>query len=293
MRGRDGISVSHRLVVTPLLANAVLWGGVSLASGLTVGDHEPTMSSDHHPDRPTDRQGDQEATSYTIGQAARLLGVSENAVRQRIKRRSLPAAKVEGVWRVWLPDQEGRPPGDYQTDHPRDHEGDYQGDNQSDHEATSPSVAVSPAARAQLEAIRDQWLRPLVDRIGELEREAGRLQAEREAARRERDDLAARVADDRKLADQLVDVLQHERDAAVRDRDRVAARLAEGERWVETLTARVREMEAAASELPAETESRRLSGPAAPISPPAWRVWPPPSEKSPRRPRWRFWERGR
>ncbi len=160
-------------------------------------------------------------------------------------------------------------------------------------EQAPPPGAVSPAARSQLEAIRDEWLRPLVDRIGELEREAGRLQAEREAARRERDDLAARVADDRKLADQLVDVLQHERDAAVKDRDRVAARLAEGERWVEILTARVRELEAAASELPAETESRCLSGPAAPISPPAWRVWPPPSEKSPRRPRWRFWERWR
>ncbi len=167
--------------ITPLvshsLASAVLRGGVLLAFGLTVGDHEPTMSSDYHPDHPTDHQPDQEATSLTIGQAARTLGVSENAVRQRIKRRSLPAAKVEGVWRVWLPDQEERPGGDHQPDHSRDHEGDHQGDQ----EATTASVAVSPAARAQLEAVRDEWLQPLVDQLRSAERTIGRLEAERDA----------------------------------------------------------------------------------------------------------------
>ncbi|MDP9472153.1 MAG: helix-turn-helix domain-containing protein, partial [Chloroflexota bacterium] len=147
--------------------------GRSLVSRLVVGDDEPTMSHD----RPPDYQPDQEATSLTIGQAARVLGVSENAVRQRIKRRSLPAAKVEGVWRVWLPDQEERPGGDHQPDHPRDHEGDYQ----DDQEATTASVSVSPAARAQLEAVRDEWLQPLVDQLRSAERTIGRLEAERDA----------------------------------------------------------------------------------------------------------------
>ncbi len=141
------------------------------------------MSSDHQLDHHTDHQGDQEATSHTIGQAARLLGVSENAVRQRIKRRSLPAAKVEGVWRVWLPDQEGRPPGD--------HEVGYQGDHQPDQEATSPSVAVSPAARAQLEAVRDEWLQPLVDQLRSAERTIGRLEAERDHLQAEVERLQA------------------------------------------------------------------------------------------------------
>ncbi len=231
----------------------------------------------------------------SVSEAARLLGISEGAVRKRIERGQLRAAKFKNQWQITIGSDDLAETALRDATR-RDETGRDTTDttDATGQDATRQAPGgVAPAAVAQLEAIRDQWLRPLVDRIGELEREAGRLQAEREAARRERDDLAARVADDRKLADQLVDVLQHERDAAVKDRDRVAARLAEGERWVEVLTARVRELEAAASELPAETESRRLSGPAAPISPPAWRVWPPPSEKSPRRPRWRFWERWR
>lgn len=49
-------------------------------------------------------------------------------------------------------------------------------------------LAVSPAARAQLEAIRDEWLAPLVARNEELARELGRAEAER-------DELRQRVAD--------------------------------------------------------------------------------------------------
>ncbi len=102
------------------------------------------------------------------------------------------------------------------------------GDDEDVHEVVPPSGAVSPAARSQLEAIRDEWLRPLVDRIGELEREAGQLQErvagverERDAVTRERDDVAARLADDRKLADQLVNVLQAERDALAAEVERL------------------------------------------------------------------------
>ncbi len=56
-------------------------------------------------------------------------------------------------------------------------------------------VSVSPAARSQLEAIRDQWLRPMMERNEELARENGRLQAERDALAVEVERLkAAQVA---------------------------------------------------------------------------------------------------
>ena len=49
----------------------------------------------------------------------------------------------------------------------------------ADRAGTSDTLPVQ-AARQQLEAIRDEWLMPLVNRIGELERENGRLEAERD-----------------------------------------------------------------------------------------------------------------
>jgi len=63
------------------------------------------------------------------------------------------------------------------------------------------SVIVNPTARAQLEAIRDEWLAPLVAqittqaaRIGQLEAERAALQRRVEAAEAERDRLAAAQA---------------------------------------------------------------------------------------------------
>lgn len=48
-------------------------------------------------------------------------------------------------------------------------------------DATGP-IAVNPNARAQLEAIRDEWLRPLVDTIAAQAERIGRLEAERDGA---------------------------------------------------------------------------------------------------------------
>jgi hypothetical protein len=64
----------------------------------------------------------------------------------------------------------------------------------TDTDTAMTAPALSSAATAQMEAIRDQWLRPLVDRIEELSRENGRLEAERDALRLELDSL--RVASD-------------------------------------------------------------------------------------------------
>jgi hypothetical protein len=48
--------------------------------------------------------------------------------------------------------------------------------------AALPIASVSPAARSQLEAIRDEWLRPLIDELNVKSEEIGRLKAERDAA---------------------------------------------------------------------------------------------------------------
>ncbi len=59
----------------------------------------PAMS-DHSLGQATDQ-----ATAHTITDAARLLGVSENAVRKRIRRGTLPAQKQGDRWLVALPGQ--------------------------------------------------------------------------------------------------------------------------------------------------------------------------------------------
>ena len=139
------------------------------------------MSSDHHPDQDAFIRA-----GLTIAAAADRLGVSENAVRQRIKRGTIDAAKVDGVWRVALPDPEDDQQDGYQ--------GRPSGDPLADQEATGRSVVIPEAARAQLAAIRDEFVSPLVATIGALERELGRREAERDQATRERDELQAELA---------------------------------------------------------------------------------------------------
>ncbi len=55
-------------------------------------------------------QAADQATTHTITDAARLLGVSENAVRKRIRRGTLPAYKEGDRWLVAIPGQVGDQP---------------------------------------------------------------------------------------------------------------------------------------------------------------------------------------
>ena len=121
---------------------------------------------------------DQEDTGLTIAEAARRLGVSENAVRQRIKRGSVTASKIDGVWRIPLVDH-----GDQEPGHQATMSSDYEGNQEADQEETTRSAVVSPEARSQLEAIRDEWLTPLVTRIEALSRDLGRVEQERDQLR--------------------------------------------------------------------------------------------------------------
>ncbi len=133
----------------------------------------------------TDHQADQEPTITTglsIAEAADRLGISENAVRQRIKRGTLDAVKVDGIWRVSLPDQ---------ADDETDHEADYQDRPATDYEATTSVPIVSDAARAQLAAIRDEFVQPLVDQIAAQAETIGRLRAELEQLRADAADASS------------------------------------------------------------------------------------------------------
>lgn len=137
----------------------------------------------------TDYQADQEPTITTglsIAAAADRLGISENAVRQRIKRGTLEAVKVDGVWQVSLAVL-----ADHEADHEpasgRDHETGYQ----VDHQATSSEMAVSAAARSQLAAIHSELVAPLVDRIEAQAEAIGRLTQERDQLRGDLEALRA------------------------------------------------------------------------------------------------------
>ncbi len=189
------------------------------------------------PDGDTSRTGGTgEAVALSTAEAAQIAGVSARTIRRWIEKGTLPAvAGAGGALYVFPQDLEtariasGSRPSPVARD--RRDSGDMSAtgtvrdvpDTASDggHVPDRFPGAVSPAARSQLEAIRDEWLAPLVAQIREQAEEIGRLQAERSAAVRERDDLAARLADDRKLADQLVNVLQAERDALAAEVERL------------------------------------------------------------------------
>jgi hypothetical protein len=92
-------------------------------------------------------------------------------------------------------------------------------------DAAASAVAVSPAAVAQLEAIRDQWLAPLVERNEALARDLGRAEADRDAAR---DRLVAAEAEAERLRAEVVRLGAARAGAvdaaAAAERDRAAAR---------------------------------------------------------------------
>ena len=44
---------------------------------------------------------------------------------------------------------------------------------------------MTPTARSQLDAVRDEWLQPLVDQLRALERDYGRVEQERDQLRAE------------------------------------------------------------------------------------------------------------
>lgn len=120
---------------------------------------------------------------YTVREAAIRLGISEGAVRQRIHRHTLVAERSDGIVYVILADDTPSHTVDSTAYETVTHTVSHTPDD------TVDSTTIMLAARQQFEAIRDEWLQPLVTRIGELEREAGRLEESRDIAQQRAQEL--------------------------------------------------------------------------------------------------------
>lgn len=220
------------------------------------------------------------AAWLTMREAGEQLGMTPNAIRQRIRRGSMTALKVDGIWRVQLPARVR--PGPTRAPYDR-------GADQEDTTApttggpTDPSTIearfrVTPAEIEQaIERTGDKYLAdmqamlaPLVARIGELEREAGRLTAERNQAHEKIDALQGRLS-------QLETQLAHPPAPAVES--------AASRRLVEIVTLEREQVEAERDALERrlrELEDVKDTSPAQDASAP---------ETAVRRVWWRFWER--
>jgi hypothetical protein len=147
----------------------------------------------------SDVDTDTAAVTYvTVDAAAALANVSPRTVRRWIQKGFLPSQRNHSGHVVSPADL---PAAKVAAGHGRGHSRDGldhgHGHGQSDADVdtnTGDSTVVYTQARAQLEAIRDEWLTPYVDKIERLSRENGRLEAERDAAQHERDELRRRVA---------------------------------------------------------------------------------------------------
>ncbi len=160
------------------------------------------------PDADTSRTGGTgEAVALSTAEAARVAGVSARTIRRWIEKGTLPAVTgAGGVLYVFPQDLEaariasGSRPSPVVRD--REDSGDMSpsGTVRDDWDTLADAghvrdmlPVVSPAARSQLEAIRDEWLAPLVAQIREQAEQVGVLRTERDRALQERDALAAEV----------------------------------------------------------------------------------------------------
>ncbi len=136
-----------------------------------------------------------------IGHAARVIGVPGKTLRRWVAAGQLPVVAGQPKRVVRLEDARrlaaltghqpdaadlGAAGAGQTTEHLAE-------DVADDHLLPSPS-GVSPTTRSQLEAIRVESPRSLIDRLREAERTIGRLEAERDQIAQERDALRAALA---------------------------------------------------------------------------------------------------
>ena len=97
-----------------------------------------------------------------LHEAAERLGVGVELLRKRAQRNTIPAYKQDGRWFVVLDTVQDNEAGPVQDNPSRTRAGQ---DVQDSVSGAGRAVTVSPAAYAQLQAIRDEWLQPLVAQI--------------------------------------------------------------------------------------------------------------------------------
>ncbi len=135
----------------------------------------------------------------SVEMAGQVSGIPPRTLRRWVRAGRLPATEGPRGKLVRLGDAlalaelTGRQsatdrPSDGQSDNPATYAGHVTGHVSDslieDHQESAISghtAAISPAARSQLEAIRDEWLAPLIDRIQSQAERIGRLEAERDA----------------------------------------------------------------------------------------------------------------
>jgi hypothetical protein len=133
-----------------------------------------------------------------ISEAARVMGVSVDALRKRVQRRSVKAYKdADGQWRVVLPGRDNGREDIIEGDLPE----------------TPPETArgeVDRIRRAGGIAAVQEVLAPFIAELGTVREELGREKERREQAERERDQLRLEVA-------RLQSVQRHNQRRAVDD----------------------------------------------------------------------------
>jgi DNA-binding transcriptional MerR regulator len=156
-----------------------------------TADMTPLNTADTDRDAATD-QADTDAATVTLvttEDAARLADVSVRTVRRWIQHGHLPCIESDRgklISPADIPEARKRASRGHDRGHRRTISGHDRGhDNMVTDTDTAMTAPALSSATAQMEAIRDQWLRPLVDRIEELSRENGRLEAERDQLRAE------------------------------------------------------------------------------------------------------------
>lgn len=126
---------------------------------------------------------------YSVPQVARMLGISERAVRKQIETGKLSAERDGNRWLIALaepdsvPDPEPRGTGAVPSEPKRGTE--------SEPIDVDYRPVAAEASQRYLDELRDIWLMPLIHENGDLRERIGRLEAERDALQREHDELRA------------------------------------------------------------------------------------------------------